>query len=190
MLSAALVKPGMSEVLIVDNEPIINEDGAIKNDCERNAAQRLISNLQDAYGQEDMIFTMDALYACAPIISKLKAQKKWHYIITVTNQGHNALFRQFDELEEKGEINWLTHQDKKEEFVLGYANDLDLNDSAQDINCNLLYCIWRNKKGKEVIFSWVTDLPLNEKTVVQFMRIAHSRWKIENEVFNTLKNQQ
>lgn len=190
MLSAALVKPGMSEVLIVDNEPIVNEDGAIKNDCERNAAKRLLGNLQSAHSQEDIIFTMDALYACAPIIRKLEAQQNWHYLITVTNQGNKALFNQFDALEEKGQINWLTHRDKKEEFVLGYANDLYLNESAKDIKCNLLYCIWRNKKGKEVIFSWVTDLPLNERTVIQFMRIARSRWKIENEVFNTLKNQQ
>jgi hypothetical protein len=190
MLSAALVKPGMKEVLVIDNEPMVNADGAVKNDCERNAAKRLFNNLQNTHNQEDIIFTMDALYACAPIIKQITQQKSWHYLIGITDKGNKALFRQFDKLEEKGEIKWLTHKDKKEHFVLGYANGLYLNDSAKDVKCNLLYCIWRNSKGKEVIFSWVTDLPLNERTVVQFMRIARSRWKIENEVFNTLKNQQ
>ena len=108
----------------------------------------------------------------------------------MTPKGHKALFSQFDDLEEQGAIKWVTHKDKKEHFVLGYANGLYLNDSAKDIKCNLLYCVWRNHKGKEVIFSWVTDLPLDKSTVVPFMRIARSRWKIENEVFNTLKNQE
>ncbi|MEL7118245.1 MAG: transposase [Bacteroidota bacterium] len=189
MLSAALVKPGLKEVLIVDNEPIINQDGAVKNDCERNASKRLLANLTQAYGHQDMILTMDALYACAPIISQIQQQKNWHYLISVTETGHKALFNQFDQLEEQGAIQWVTHKDKKEQFALGYANGLYLNDSAKDIKCNMLYCIWRNSKGKEVVFSWITDLPLNERTVVQFMRIARSRWKIENEVFNTLKNQ-
>jgi len=189
MLSAALVKPGLKEVLVVDNEPIINEDGATKNDCERNAAKRLLANLRKDHAQQDLILTMDALYACAPIIRQIKRQHNWHYLISVTEKGNKALFRQFDELEEQGAIEWKTYKDKKEHFVLGYANGLYLNDSAKQITCNMLYCIWRNHKGKEVIFSWITDLPLNERTVVQFMRIARSRWKIENEVFNTLKNQ-
>jgi hypothetical protein len=38
-------------------------------------------------------------------------------------------------------------------------------------------------------FSWVTDLPLTPDTVYFVMRGGRARWKIENETFNTLKNQ-
>ena len=37
--------------------------------------------------------------------------------------------------------------------------------------------------------SWVTDIPLEAHNVEKVVRAARARWKIENEGFNTLKNQ-
>jgi hypothetical protein len=37
--------------------------------------------------------------------------------------------------------------------------------------------------------SWVTDLPVSKRNVYRLMRGGRARWKIENETFNTLKNQ-
>jgi hypothetical protein len=37
--------------------------------------------------------------------------------------------------------------------------------------------------------AWVTDLQVNEQTIETMVKDARARWKIENEVFNTLKNQ-
>jgi len=45
-----------------------------------------------------------------------------------------------------------------------------------------------DKKGKEVNFSWVTDIKLKESNVLQIANAGRSRWKVENETFNTLKN--
>ena len=44
-------------------------------------------------------------------------------------------------------------------------------------------------KGKVQHFSWVTDLRVNKGTVYRLMQGARARWRIENETFNTLKNQ-
>jgi hypothetical protein len=38
-------------------------------------------------------------------------------------------------------------------------------------------------------FSWVSDIEITAKNVKQLVRGARARWKIENEGFNTLKNQ-
>jgi len=38
-------------------------------------------------------------------------------------------------------------------------------------------------------FSWTTNIKLSKTNVYYIMRIGRSRWKIENETFNTLKNQ-
>ena len=38
-------------------------------------------------------------------------------------------------------------------------------------------------------FTWVTDLPVTTDNVYQIMRGGRARWRIENETFNTLKNQ-
>ena len=38
-------------------------------------------------------------------------------------------------------------------------------------------------------FSWVTDLDLSDKNLDLYQRAGRSRWRVENETFNTLKNQ-
>ena len=43
--------------------------------------------------------------------------------------------------------------------------------------------------GKVQHFSWITDLTLTPDNVDDVMRGGRARWKIENETFNTLKNQ-
>ena len=37
--------------------------------------------------------------------------------------------------------------------------------------------------------SWISDLSLNEDTIELMVKVTRSRRKIENECFNTLKNQ-
>jgi len=37
--------------------------------------------------------------------------------------------------------------------------------------------------------SWVTDIPVSEENIRELVRGGRCRWKIENETFNTLKNQ-
>ena len=37
--------------------------------------------------------------------------------------------------------------------------------------------------------SWVTDIEVNENNVVRLVKGGRAHWKIENETFNTLKNQ-
>ena len=45
------------------------------------------------------------------------------------------------------------------------------------------------KAGKTYENAWVTDLTPTSANIVQLVRAARARWKIENEGFNTLKNQ-
>ena len=44
-------------------------------------------------------------------------------------------------------------------------------------------------RGKRHEYEWVTDLVPTTDNIVQLVRAARARWKIENEGFNTLKNQ-
>ena len=46
-----------------------------------------------------------------------------------------------------------------------------------------------DKKGKKQHFSWVTDFTLTKENVKSIMRGGRARWRIENNTFNTLKNQ-
>ena len=57
-----------------------------------------------------------------------------------------------------------------------------------ELRVNFLEC-WETLDGKVQHFSWVTDLRVNKGTVYRLMQGARARWRIENETFNTLKNQ-
>lgn len=37
--------------------------------------------------------------------------------------------------------------------------------------------------------TWITDINIDEDNIEELIKIGRSRWKIENETFNTLKNQ-
>ena len=75
MLCCALVHPDKREVFMLDSEPIINEDGTTKNDCERNAAKRLLKNMKKNYSSSiekyNFLMVEDALYANEPHILDL-----------------------------------------------------------------------------------------------------------------------
>lgn len=190
MLSAVLVHPDKKPVFVLANEPIIKQDGATKNDCERNAAKRLFKNLQSLYSKEFMVFVFDALYACSPIIKLIVAQSRWNYIIAIKPKGNKGLFTQFNARDKRGQVHWHTVEEENGKHRFGYTNNLVLNDSNPDVRVNMLYYEWTNSKGETTIFTWISNIKLSKANVYKVMRMARSRWKIENETFNTLKNQQ
>lgn len=91
MLCASIVHPDMKQVIPLAPEPIIKSDGKKKNDCERNAAKRLLERLRKEHPHLPMIFVEDALYANGPHIDELKKQGI-HYILGVKPGDHVWLF--------------------------------------------------------------------------------------------------
>ena len=69
-----------------------------------------------------------------------------------------------------------------------FVNALPLNESNQDILVNTLE-YWELREGACKYFCWVTDLTITTGNAYQIMRGGRARWKVENETFNTLKNQ-
>ena len=70
-----------------------------------------------------------------------------------------------------------------------YANNQPLNDSNPNVRVNILEYTEINPKGKKLQFSWVTDVEITPYNAHKIMIGGRARWKIENETFNTLKNQ-
>jgi hypothetical protein len=65
-----------------------------------------------------------------------------------------------------------------------------LNGQAQDIKVNFLQLTIKElKTNKTTVFQWITDIEINNNNVIQVAKAGRARWKIENETFNTLKNQ-
>lgn len=189
MLSAAIVHPDQREVFVLDNEPIVKQDGCQKNDCERNACKRLFEQFNELYSKEYMTFVLDALYACGPIIRQITANNRWKYIIAIKSKGHEKLLNAFWKRDERGQVKWHRYEDEEGTHEQGYTNNVALNNTHPDIRVNILYYKITLKNGDVKIFSWITNIKITKANVVKVAKAGRSRWKIENETFNTLKNQ-
>src|SRR5439155_4003665 len=69
-----------------------------------------------------------------------------------------------------------------------FINDMPLNASHAPVRINVIE-YWEMGDEQVQHFSWVTDLRVSKRNVYALMRGGRARWKIENETFNTLKNQ-
>lgn len=65
-----------------------------------------------------------------------------------------------------------------------------MNAANEDLLVDFLE-YWQVNGDGEVInrFSWVTDLDITQENAFAIMEAGRARWRIENETFNTLKNQ-
>lgn len=190
MLSGSIVHPDKKEVMPVIHEAIIKQDGQEKNDCERNAAKRLLPELRNLFKEEKIIIIEDALGSNGPHIEAIQ-EEDFSFVIGVKPDGNKYLFELMGRLEKQGKVDY--HEIEKEGFIhqFRYANNLPLNSNNRDIRVAFLEYHQIDPDGKEPdrLFSWITDFKLNKRNVYSIMRIGRSRWKIENETFNTLKNQ-
>ena len=66
--------------------------------------------------------------------------------------------------------------------------DVPLNETKEACRVHVVR-FSETKKGKTTQWMWVTDLEVTDKNIREFVKGARARWHIENETFNTLKNQ-
>ena len=191
MLCAVLVHPDKREVFIMDVEPIIQQDGSTKNDCERNAAKRLQENMAKSYEKHakkyNFLFVEDALYANAPHINTL-ISNGFDYLLNVKPDSHKTLFAYIEGKRSRKELKIQTFKQKGVTHFFEYVNNVLLCEADPTIRVNFIHYTQTDKNGKKTTFTWITNIKISENRLNQLMRAARARWKIENETFNTLKN--
>lgn len=187
MLSAVVVNPQKPEVVPIAAEPIIKQDGNTKNDCERNAAKRLLEALRRDHPNLPITIVEDGLASNGPHIDLLR-QLKMSFILGCKTDDHQALFQSVNDLESKNAVEHMEISDGKMTHEFRWVNSVSLNASRADCAVNFLE-YWERRPGKLQHFSWVTDKELTRENVEHIMRYGRARWHIENETFNTLKNQ-
>jgi hypothetical protein len=189
MLGAAIIHPDLREVIPFMPEPIVKQDGTTKNDCERNAAKRFLVKLRQDHPHLNFIVTEDSLSSNAPHIETLH-DHGCHYILGGKEGDHAYLFTQVQAAEEAGRLTTYARHDRAAgvEHRFRFINDMPLNASRADVRVNFIE-YWEIGKDTIQHFSWVTNIRVSTRNVYKLMRGGRARWKIENETFNTLKNQ-
>lgn len=187
LLGGAIVHPDYAEVVPFAPEAIIKQDGKTKNDCERNAAKRFLEKLRQDHPHLSLIVIEDGLSSNAPHISELQ-KYNLHYILGVKEGDHKFLFEYVANAHQAGQTTEFECERQGVVHRFRFINQAPLNEANPDQLVNFVE-YWEVKPGKRQHFSWVTDFTVTTGNVFQIMRGGRARWKVENETFNTLKNQ-
>lgn len=192
-LQMALMHPDMRQVIPFMPEEIHNSDGQLKQDCEMNAAKRLIPKLRQEHPKLGLIIGGDALFSKQPVIEDVLSNGM-HYLFVAKPDDHEYMMTYIEAVRELHQVHTMSYQKGGKIYRYEWANNVPLNKRENGIRTNFfsLKIILIQKDGSEKITyqsSWVTDLTVDNANVEILVRVGRSRWKIENECFNTLKNQ-
>lgn len=188
MLCCVIVKPGVAPVLPLGAEAINKQDGETKNDHELCAAKRLWPDLWARYPGYKFLHGGDALFANAPLIRLVEGAGQ-KYILNAKPESHQCLFDHFNHPANKYAYESTSWAQNNEYIQAKWCNNLPLNNSSPDVRTNFLIVSVTDKNGKTTTFSWVTNIKITAKNLKELVKCGRGRWKIENETFNTLKNQ-
>src|SRR6056297_2286375 len=193
-VAAVITHPDMREVIPLAVEPIVKQDGESKNDCERNATARLLKRVRKLHPKLKLIVNEDGLASNAPHIADLKAANM-RFLLGAKPGDHEHLFeRVIAACDESREETVSVVDPKSPQDVLSetqFIRDLPLNKSNEDLPVNFLQHHEFDPATGSVVkrFSWVTAIDVDRSKILHLQRRGRSRWRIENETFNTLKNQ-
>ncbi len=139
LLAAVIVHPDRKTVLPIDFEPITRADGNKKNDCERNAAKRLVYSITNAYPKRCFIVLEDALAANGPHVALL-TQQAMDFLIVAKPAGNASLFESVNQRLVDDELEQWESGEQHNGTACGYrfTHHLPLNLSHPDVQVNYL----------------------------------------------------
>lgn len=187
VLEAKLIL-GEKVVLSLDTEFIENErEDVPKQDCETNAAKRLLGRLKEEYPRLPICIQGDCLYATEPVM-EICRRNGWKYIFThkATRQKNvEESYRWIEEGGGKTEIKGIC----SEQGTGGYINHVEkVAGKAETMNLYEYEYEYRKKDVMtKVKFQWISDIELTKRNLEEMITAARGRWKIENEGFNSQK---
>ena len=188
VLEAKLVlAPGI--IISLDTEFIENENEDVsKNDCELNAAKRLLERLSRDYPRLPICLQGDALYAVEPIM-KLCREHGWKYILTQKATRQKVLAESYEWIARGGGAERVEGIGK-EKGMGEYVNHVEETAGKKEEANMYRYRYETDESGKKEIheFQWITNLEVTKKNLEEMIEAGRGRWKIENEGFNNQKN--
>jgi hypothetical protein len=187
LLGATIVAPGHQQVLPLAPEFIVPQDGAEKQDCERNAAKRWLERHGPAMAPHQPIFLGDDLFACQPIAIAIQ-QAGGNFILTCKPASHKTIAEYLHGAELEEHRQTTVTRGKRTTTIHRWLPDVPLRATDDALMVNWFSVEIQNAKGKRTYYnSFVTDMPVVATTVAELAACGRARWKIENETFNVLK---
>ena len=189
VLEAKLVL-GDGFVISLGTEFIENENEKVKKqDCEINAAKRLLPRIKKNFPRLKICIQADALYEAEPMMHMIKAELGWNYIFTHKDARQPAVGENFNLLEEQDMT--VVKNVCKEHGAAKFYNGIEsLAGKTETMNMVSYQFEEKDEEGIKTrhIFTWTASIQITSENVEDIIDAGRGRWQIENEGFNVQKN--
>lgn len=163
-----------------------------KQDCEQKAFKRLAVKLKQYFPRLPVCIVADGLYPNQHFF-RICQENGWGFIVVLQDGNLRSLQEEVELLPSTARSSTEWYMVKGQQHITctyQWINGLDYKGHS----LNWIECreeIINRQSGKKIQrrFVHITNLPLTGKTARQISTAGRLRWKIENEGFNTQKNQ-
>ena len=188
MLAATVVAPAHTRIVPLMPEFITPQDGAEKQDCERLAARRWFEQHHARLAPLRPVYLGDDLFACQPIAAMVQ-DGGGDFIFTCKEGSHKALHDFIAGAEPFRHDKKVRKGKKTSTFRYRWFEAVPLRDSQDAMPVNWIGFEVADARGRVTYsMAWVTSLPVTSHNVAEIVDCGRTRWKIENEGFNVMKN--
>lgn len=191
-LTPVIVQPGRAQVLALEPEFIVAQDGSEKQDCEMNAAKRWVEKYGAFYARHNVTLLGDDLFSRSPFC-QLSRDKNLHFILVCKPDSHPDLYKTVAFLASSAVLGakvvrrWTGKYAEIDSYR--YTNQVALCAGPDAPVVNWVELTTTREDTGEILYknAWVTDFEIRDTSVEAIVRDGRARWKVENENNNVLK---
>jgi len=194
LLAAVLVGVNQPVVLPMPPEFLTPQDGHDKQDSEIAAAKRWLASHAALCRDYHIILLADDIFCHQPFCEQL-VEERVEFMFVCKPDSHKTLYEWVDGLEKTGDTEHVTTEKwHKGQFEIGeykIARHVPLRDGDDALLVTFFEGTITSKKEGEIIYhnAFATLIDVTVDNVEDYSEQARTRWKVENENNNTLKNQ-
>lgn len=193
-ITPVVVKPGSPSVLPLAPEFIVPQDGYEKQDCERAAAKRWLTQHSPGWQPQTVTYLGDDLYANQPFCEAIAQTYQQYFVCVAKPDSHSTLYDWLTMLEKAKAVERQQQRRWNGKFAelwtYRWAVDMPLRSGTEALQVNWFeLTITREDTGTPIYHNaWVTNHQVTSATVSALATVGRARWKVENENNNVLKN--
>ena len=187
-----VVAPNNPHVLSLPPEFITPQDGQEKQDCERAAGKRWLSQHASHYAPLGGIVLGDDLYANQPFCQHT-LDHDLHFLFVCKPDSHATLYQWVETFAAAGKLESFSirkwNGKYSELWTYRFLNQIPLRtgDDALLVNWCELHITHKDTGETIYLTAWITDLLITQANVAEIVDCGRARWKVENENNNVLK---
>ena len=191
-LTPVLVKPGCDKVIALAPEFVTPQDGAAKQDCEINTAQRWLAAHGAVLARLKTTVLGDDLYCHEPFCRLLLAGGL-AFILVCKPTSHPTDYEWLEHLERNGAVRTVTRThwtgQRRETDTYRSAHSIPLRDADDALEVNGCELVTTDDSGKvRYRNAFATSLAVDDSNIPEVVAAGRGRWKIENENNNNAED--